>query len=345
MRVMIVTDAWQPQVNGVARTYEWLSRRLSSHVDLSMLTPEHFPRMPMPTYPEIELALAWPKTVAETITSNQPEIVHIATEGPLGLWARQHCRAANIPFTTCYHTRYPEYVARRFRIPLRWTYSALRRFHSAAARTLVATKGLAQELKQHGFARVIPWRRGIDVSLFANGPIATLDLPRPIFLYVGRVAVEKNIDDFLKLDLPGSKIVVGDGPERQRLQAIYPDAHFLGALHGEALGSVYRAADCFVFPSRTDTYGLVMAEALAAGTPVACYPSSGAKEIMGTANCGVMSDDLRTAALAALHSPRSLCAEVGRSHSLEASADNFLAILRDVMKNHAASGSRWGRFA
>lgn len=345
MRVMIVTDAWQPQVNGVARTYQWLSNHLASRIDLHMLTPEQFPRMPMPTYPEIELALAWPQTVAATIGKTHPDIVHIATEGPLGLWARQACRKANIPFTTCYHTRYPEYVARRFPIPLRWTYGALRRFHGAAARTLVATKGLAQELKHHGFSHVIPWRRGIDVSLFAKGSIAELDLPRPIFLYVGRVAVEKNIDDFLKLDLPGSKAVVGDGPERQRLQKTYPNAHFLGALHGDALGAIYRSADCFVFPSRTDTYGLVMAEALAAGTPVACYPSSGAREIFGSANCGVMSEDLRSAALCALQIPREMCRTIGQRHSLEASADNFIGILRDVLTTHAASGSRWGRFA
>lgn len=343
MRVMIVTDAWRPQVNGVARTYEWLSRILASRVDLKLLTPEGFPRAPMPSYPEIGLSLAWPQTVAQTIRSAAPDIVHVATEGPLGLWARNFCRRARIPFTTCYHTRFPEYIARRYPIPQSWSYALLRRFHDAASCTLVATNELACELESHGFNRVVRWRRGVDVSSFASGPVRRLDLPRPYYLFVGRLAVEKNIDGFLGLDLAGSKIVVGDGPDRERLQKLYPKAHFLGALHHEQLGAVYRASDCFVFPSRTDTYGLVMAEALAAGVPVACFPSAGAREIFGGEACGVMSEDLREAALQAVQLSRSLCRTVGLRHSLEESAESFLSILanaraRAQASSHACAG-------
>ncbi len=345
MQVMIVTDAWRPQVNGVARTYEWLSSHLATRVDLRMLTPEPFPRLPLPTYPEIELAMVWPVSVARAIAKVTPDIVHIATEGPLGLWARRYCLSRSIPFTTCYHTRYPEYIARRYPVPSSWTYSLLRRFHGAAACTLVATRELARELRHRGFERVVQWRRGINVSSFANGPVANFDLPRPIFLYVGRLAVEKSVEDFLRLDLPGSKLVVGDGPERVRLQILYPQARFLGALHGESLGATYRAADCFVFPSKTDTYGLVMAEALAAGVPVACFPSAGAREIFGGEECGVMNEDLRSAALTALGLSRTLCKEVGMRHSLEASADDFLAILRRQAASYAAIGSRRRRLA
>jgi len=328
MRLLIVTDAWKPQVNGVVRTYEWLSKALARRVDLKLLTPEPYPRAPLPTYPEIELAMASPGSIARFINATAPDVVHIGTEGPLGFLARRHCRVKGIPFTTCYHTRYPEYIARRFPIPTRWTYALLRKFHGAAARTLVATTELAEELRIQGFTRVTTWRRGIDLSPFMNGPAAALDLPRPIFLYVGRLAVEKNIDDFLRLKLPGSKVVVGGGPERERLQRAYPQAVFLGPLENPRLGALYRAADVFVFPSKTDTYGLVMAEALAAGAPVACYPTSGAREIFGGEACGVMSDSLQDAAMAALDISRDICRRAGARHAMEASAESFLGIMR-----------------
>jgi glycosyltransferase involved in cell wall biosynthesis len=332
MRLLIVTDAWRPQVNGVVRTYEWLSSALSKRVHLNMLTPEPFFRAPLPTYPEIEIALAPPWRVAKLIESAAPDIVHIGTEGPLGFLARRYCRRHRIPFTTCYHTRYPEYIARRLPVPLSWTYAALRNFHSGAARTLVASRELADELKQKGFGKVIPWRRGVDTDLFRSGLDEKLDLPRPVFLYVGRLAVEKNIDDFLSLDLPGSKVVIGDGPERMRLQRAYPEAHFFGAIEGPRLGALYRAADVFVFPSRTDTYGLVMVEALAAGVPVACYPTSGAREIFGGEACGVMSESLQDAALSALAIPRDNCRRVGERHALDASVENFLQIMQSAIQ-------------
>ncbi len=328
MRLLIVTDAWRPQVNGVVRTYEWLASALAKHVTLTMLTPEPFRRVPLPTYPEIEIALASPRYVSAFIKSARPDVIHIGTEGPLGFITRQHCRRYGIPFTTCYHTRYPEYIARRFPIPTRWTYSLLRRFHGASARTLVATSELAEELRLRGFSGVTIWRRGIELTHFMNGPVEPLDLPRPVFLYVGRLAIEKNIEAFLKLDLPGSKVVVGGGPERERLQRAYPQAVFLGTLENPRLGALYRAADVFVFPSVTDTYGLVIAEALAAGTPVACYPTSGAREIFGGEACGVMSDSLQHAAMTALGVSRDICRRAGARHAMEASADSFLGIMR-----------------
>ena len=331
MRLLIVTDAWRPQVNGVVRTYESLASELAKRVTLKMLTPEPFRRAPLPTYPEIKIALASPRVVSAFIKSARPDVVHIGTEGPLGFITRQHCRRYGIPFTTCYHTRYPEYIARRFPIPTKWTYALLRTFHGAAARTLVATDELAEELRLRGFSRLTTWRRGIDLTHFVDGPVEALDLPRPIFLYVGRLAVEKNIDDFLKLDLPGSKVVVGGGPERERLQRAYPQAVFLGTQENPKLGALYRAADVFVFPSKTDTYGLVIAEALAAGTPVACYPTSGAREIFGGDACGFMSDSLQHAAMAALGVSRNICRQVGARHAMEASADSFLGIMRGAI--------------
>ncbi len=331
MRLLIVTDAWRPQVNGVVRTYEWLSSALCERVDLTLLTPEPFWRAPLPTYPEIEVALASPWRVSEFIRSAAPDIVHIGTEGPLGFLTRQHCRRHGIPFTTCFHTRYPEYIARRIPVPLSWSYAALRKFHSGAASTLVASRELADELEQWGFANVTPWRRGIDINLFSTGPVEDLELPRPIFLYVGRLAVEKNIDAFLSLDLPGSKVVIGGGPERGRLEGSYPAAHFLGPIEGPRLGALYRAADVFVFPSVTDTYGLVMAEALAAGVPVACFPTSGAREIFGGEACGVMSASLQEAALSALDISRDACRRVGQRHAHDASVDSFLEIIRKAL--------------
>jgi len=332
LRLLIVTDAWRPQINGVARTYEWLARELPWYgIDLHLLTPEGYRVLPMPSYPGIKLALATPGSVADRIAAADPDIVHIATEGPLGLMARLHCSARGIPFTTCYHTRYPEYISARWPIPQRWTYAALRWFHNGAMATMTATSGLAGELAARGFSRTVLWRRGTDVDTFANGPVAELDLPRPLFLFAGRLAVEKNLEAFLDLDLPGTKLVAGDGPARAALERRYPLAHFLGELASHELGAIYRCADVFVFPSRTDTYGLVMAEALAAGTPVACYPSEGARTIFAGEACGVMSEDLREAALSALAIDRAVCRKVGAIHSLEHSARSFIGILETAL--------------
>ena len=332
LRLLIVTDAWRPQVNGVARTYEWLARHLPRHgVDLHLLTPEGHRSFPMPSYPTIKLALATPRSVARSIDAAMPDIVHIATEGPLGIMARLRCGAKGIPFTTCFHTRYPEYISARWPIPERWTYAGLRWFHNGAMATMTATAGLAAELAGRGFSRTAVWRRGADVDTFASGPAAALALPRPLFLFAGRLAVEKNVQAFLDLDLPGAKLVAGDGPDRAALERRYPAAHFLGELTSSDLGAVYRCADVFVFPSRTDTFGLVMAEALAAGTPVACYPSDAARTIFGGQRCGAMSHDLQAAALAALGVDRAVCRRVGAMHSLESSARSFVDILEPAL--------------
>lgn len=330
-KLLIVTDAWRPQVNCVVKTYMWLQRELPSlGIDVEFLTPDGFRTVAMPTYPDIRLSITSAKNIRDMIERANPCMIHIATEGPLGWHARRWCVASRFAFTTCYHTRYPEYIAARFPVPLSWTYAVMRRFHNAAACTLVATRGLAKELRGRGFRHVRHWRRGIDVELFRSGPVAELDVPRPIFLFVGRVAVEKNIEEFLRQDLPGSKIVVGDGPARKAMERQFPDARFLGAKFGEGLAAIYRAADVFVFPSRTDTYGLVMAEALAAGTPVAAFPGPGVDAIFDGAACGVADADLRRAALEALQTDPAICREAGARHSIRASAQAFLELLEPV---------------
>lgn len=330
-RLLVVTDAWRPQVNGVVQTYLWLQQVLPAMgIDLHFLTPERFKTIGMPTYPEIRLSLTSGKTVAGIIDQINPDYIHIATEGPLGWYARRHCKASGKLFTTCYHTRFPEYIRARFPVPLGLSYGVVRRFHNVARTTLVATGELRSELSARGFRNVRHWRRGVDVELFRNGPVADFDLPRPWFLFVGRLAVEKNMQGFLGLDLPGSKIIVGGGPARSALERAFPKTLFLGERHGQDLASVYRAADVFVFPSKTDTFGLVMAEALAAGTPVAAFPGPGARAIFGGARCGVLDEDLQSAALAALQCDRDICRAVGAQHSIEASARCFLDIVQQA---------------
>ena len=329
LRILVATDAWRPQVNGVVRTHEWLAAEAPKlGAEIVFLTPDQFRTVAMPTYPEIRLALSTKRDVARTIDSLAPDAIHIATEGPIGYATRRYCLARRRRFTTCYHTRFPEYLAARFRIPVSLAYWFLRRFHNAASATMVATGALEQELRGWGFSKTIQWRRGINARTFADAQPRPLDLPRPIFLTVGRVAVEKNIEAFLRLDLPGSKVVVGDGPERARLAAAFPDCHFLGTRHGSDLAAIYASADAFVFPSLTDTFGLVMLEALSAGTPVAAFPVTGPREVIGNSGCGVMNEDLRTAALAALQIPRDTCRAFGARHSMEDSARSFLDNIR-----------------
>ena len=321
IRILIATDAWKPQVNGVVRTLEWLAEAAGKlDADIQFLTPDAFPTFVLPNFPDIRLAAATPRSVARIIEEMAPDAIHIATEGPVGYATRRWCVRTGRRFTTCYHTRFPEYLAARVRFPLSAAYWFLRRFHNAAAATMVATSALDRELRERGFARTVLWRRGIDLRNFISAKPAALPFARPIFLTVGRVAVEKNIEAFLKLELPGTKVVVGDGPERARLEALYPDCKFLGMRHGADLASIYAAADAFVFPSRTDTVGLVMLEALSAGAPVAAYPVTGPREVLGQSECGVMSEDLRAAALAALDISRAKCRAYGAAHSIEDSA-------------------------
>ena len=324
-RILIATDAYKPQVNGVARTLEWLADEATSlGAEIVMLTPERFRTIPAPSYPALPLALATPATIAREIERHRPDAVHIATEGPIGFLARRHCLATGRPFTTCYHTRFPEYLAARWPIPLSWSYAALRRFHNAAAATMVSTPALKAELESRGFTKLVPWRRGIPLSRFTGDVGPLHEWPRPAFLYVGRVAVEKNLEAFLDLDLPGSKIIVGDGPARAGFERRYPDAVFMGRLDGVELARAYASADAFVFPSRTDTYGLVMLEAMSAGLPVAAFPVTGPREVIGDSGCGALDNDLRKAARAALDIPRDRCRDFAARHSMRESARGFL---------------------
>ncbi len=324
MRILIATDAWRPQVNGVVRSLELMAKaagRLGTPIDF--ITPRDFNCVPMPTYPEIGLAIATPRAVQRKLDEGYDH-VHIATEGPVGLAARICCVRARRVFTTSYHTRFPEYVHARLGVPVNLTYSALRWFHNAGAGTMVSTPTLARELFSRGFKRILRWSRGVDHDTFHSGAAVALDFPRPIFLYAGRLAIEKNIDAFLALDLPGTKVVAGDGPERRRLEAQYPDARFLGVNSSEELAKLYAGADVFVFPSRTDTFGMVLIEAMACGAPVAAYPTPGPLDVVGGSGAGVLDEDLRRAALKALEIDRRIPARYAQIFTWENSARQFL---------------------
>ncbi|MCB1477020.1 MAG: glycosyltransferase family 1 protein [Rhodobiaceae bacterium] len=323
--IMIATDAWHPQINGVVRTLERLAAELKHFgIAVDFLTPDAFRTLPLPGYPEIRLAMAGKGAIRKRLEEMLPDHVHIATEGPIGFATRAACRATGRAFTTSYHTRFPEYVAARLPIPESVTYSLLRRFHNSGSATLVATPSLAGELRRHGFTKLAPWTRGVDLDRFAPSRRVDIDLPRPIFIYVGRLAVEKSIDEFLKLDLPGSKLVVGDGPQREELESRFPSAHFAGVAEGLALAGLYAAADVMVFPSRTDTFGLVVLEALASGTPVAAYPVTGPKDVLEGSGAGVVNEDLRVAALEALKIDPARCVAHARSYTWRRSAEMFM---------------------
>jgi glycosyltransferase involved in cell wall biosynthesis len=336
MKILIVTDAWDPQVNGVVRTLKSTRReleRMGHTVDL--LTPLEFRTVPCPTYPEIRLSILPGKRVAARIEAAAPDAIHIATEGPLGLAARGHALRHRLPFTTAYHTRFPEYVQARFGIPLALTYRFLRWFHGRAEAVLVPTKVVKRDLEKYGFApeRVVLWSRGVELEIFKPGRAMSHDLARPIFLYVGRVAVEKNIAAFLALELPGSKWVAGEGPLLTKLQAEHPDVRFTGVLGQAELASLYNAADVFVFPSRTDTFGLVLLEALACGCPVAAYPVTGPIDVIGDAAAGALDEDLRSAALRALKIPRDVARAHAERYSWEACTRQFLDHLHRVERD------------
>ncbi len=299
---MIVTDAWFPQTNGVvstlAQTAAWLGR--FGH-EVRVLTPRDFRTVACPTYPEVRLSLFPFRKVSRDIRAFAPQALHIATEGPLGLGARRFCIKRGMRFTTSYHTQFPQYLRARFPIPLRVSYGALRRFHGAAVRCMVSTASMRTDLAQHGFLNLAAWQRGVDTEMFKQRAKDFLKLPRPIAAYVGRVAVEKNIDAFLSMPWVGSKIVIGDGPERARLEAQYPSATFTGYKFGEDLASHLAAADVMVFPSRTDTFGLVNLEAMACGVPVAAYPVTGPIDVIEDGLTGALDQDLGAAALRALN--------------------------------------------
>ena len=334
MRILIATDAWRPQVNGVVHSLEALAAaagRAGAHIEF--LTPEGFRTLPLPTYEEIRLALPTIGAIASRIDEAHCDHIHIATEGPLGIAARRLCLTRGIPFTTSYHTRFPEYLHARTGIPVRWTYAALRHFHNAGAGMMVSTESLSRELESRGFRRSMIWSRGVDHELFQPRP-SRLDAPSPVFLYVGRVAVEKNIDAFLALDLPGAKVVVGDGPLLPSLKRAYPEVRFLGVKRGLELAEIYASADVFVFPSLTDTFGIVLLEALSSGTPVAGFPVRGPLDVIGQSKSGCLSFDLKAACLAALDIPRAVARAHALNFSWDASAAQFLANISAVRSGH-----------
>jgi glycosyltransferase involved in cell wall biosynthesis len=325
IRLVLVTDAWAPQVNGVVNALEHVTDAMRGWGDeLTVIAPNGFRTVPCPTYPEIRLALAHPAGIAALMDKIPASaFIHIATEGPLGILARRYCMARGRPFTTSYHTKFPEYLSARVPVPKSWGYAFMRRFHSAGCGCMVAAPSLREDLSARGFGRLMLWSRGVDTQLFRPRPDADLGLPRPIFLYVGRVAVEKNIEAFLKLDLPGSKVVVGDGPARAVLERQYPKAHFLGTLKGERLTSTYAAADVFVFPSLTDTFGNVLLEALASGLPVAAFPVTGPNDVVTDPSVGVLDHDLERAACSAHLLPRTAARSFAMRFTWEASARQF----------------------
>ena len=326
MRILISTDAWAPQVNGVVRTLETTAIELNrlGHKVL-FVTPDGFRTVPMPTYPEIKLALFAKRAVGRIIDDFKPDKIHISTEGPLGLAMRRGCLNRRIPFTTSFHTRFPEYIHARFGLPPGVSYAGLRWFHGPSSAVMVATRTLESDLTQRGFKNLRLWSRGVDVDRFKPGRKDWLELPRPVFLYVGRVAIEKSVEDFLKIDLPGSKLVVGDGPQFNELQARYPDACFVGPKFGTDLARHYAASDVFVFPSRTDTFGLVVLEALASGLPVAAYPVQGPRDIIGDNTAvGTLSDDLQAAAMRGLTLEASACRVFAQTYSWATCTQQFV---------------------
>ncbi|TJZ73354.1 glycosyltransferase family 4 protein [Chitiniphilus eburneus] len=328
MNILIVTDAWEPQVNGVVRTLKQTRHELTQLGHrVELVTPQDFRTFPCPTYPEIRLSWRPGAKVAQRIETFAPDAIHIATEGPLGMAARRYCIRKRIPFTTAYHSRFPEYVKLRFGIPLGWTYAWLARFHNAAVATMAPTQVVVDDLCARGFTKVVTWTRGVDLTLFKPGTRERLSTRRPIFVYVGRVAVEKNVEAFLELDLPGSKWVCGDGPAAATLRGKYPDVNWLGVLDQRELAEVYNAADVFVFPSRTDTFGLVLLEAMACGCPVAAYPVTGPIDVIGTDGPGALNDDLQRACLDALNIDRVAVRQYAERFSWTAASKQFLGHL------------------
>ncbi len=334
MKIAIVTDAWTPQVNGVVTTLADLKQRLGAvgH-EIAMVEPSAFRRLRCPGYPEIELAWRAGTEVERQLDAIAPDAIHIATEGPLGLAARAYCLRRRLPFTTAFHSRFPEFLTAAVGLPASWGYAAMRRFHAPSSGVMVPSSGTTEILVRYGFTNLRRWSHGIDLELFRPTPDAGLDLPRPLFLFAGRISPEKNLEAFLRLDLPGSKLVCGGGPLLERYRREYPQVHWRGSTPRCELVAIYGAADAFVYPSRTDTFGLVMLEALACGTPVAAYPVAGPLDVVGGSDGGVLDTDLRRAALAALNVPR----ERARARALEFDWDR---VSRQFL-SHLAPIRRW----
>jgi glycosyltransferase involved in cell wall biosynthesis len=326
MRILVATDAWHPQINGVVRTLTTLARAVRNRgATIAFLTPDGFPSFPLPTYPDMRCAIPNAREITRRIEAIAPEAIHIATEGPIGWAVRRYCIRRGLPFTTSYTTKFPEYISARLPIPESWSYAVLRRFHNASAVTMVSTNSLADDLTRRGFTNIGMWTRGVDTELFRPDRAIDIGLKRPIFMTIGRVAVEKNLDAFLSLDLPGSKAIIGRGPEEERLKKQYSDTTFFGSLSDENLASHLAAADVFVFPSRTDTYGVVQLEALACGVPVAAFPVTGPIDVITGHPIGVLDEDLKTACLGALKISRAACRDFALTRSWDNSAKQFLS--------------------
>jgi glycosyltransferase involved in cell wall biosynthesis len=340
VRLALISDAWYPQVNGVVTT---LSRvcdgmRRRGH-EVGLFTPDRYRNWGCPGYPEIRLAWCCGRALPAQIEAFAPDAIHIATEGPLGLVARRYCLRRGLPFTTSFHTRFAEYVNLRTGMPLRWGYAALRWFHRPAVRVLVPTGSQLLALERWGFRNLVLWSRGVDTELFRPRAKNLIDAPRPVFLYVGRLALEKNVEEFLALDLPGTKYVVGDGPLRAALERRYPDARFVGYRTGRDLAETIATADVLVFPSRTDTFGLVMLEALACGVPVAAHPVPGPLDVITDPAVGCLIEDLRAAALAALELRGEDCRRFALGFTWERCVEQFQNYLEPIAGREARSGS------
>src|SRR5712671_4985526 len=341
MPILIATDAWHPQVNGVVRTLTSLARSAAGlGADVEFLTPDGFHSVGVPTYPGLRIALPNRSEIARRIEAASPDAIHIATEGPIGWAVRAFCRRRKFAFTTSYTTRFPEYVSVRTGIPDGLGYAVMRHFHAASSMIMVATDSLRQELAGRGFRKLGFWTRGVDTDLFRPDEPAVIDLPRPIFMTMGRVAIEKNIEAFLSLDLPGSKVVIGDGPQKAMLKQKYPNVSFLGEKEGRDLTSHLAAADVFVFPSLTDTFGVVQLEALACGTPVAAFPVTGPLDVIADHPVGALDTDLRSACIRALNMSREMCRNFALGRSWENSARQFIGNLAALQPSRSPQASR-----
>jgi glycosyltransferase involved in cell wall biosynthesis len=334
LRIAIVSDAWRPQINGVVRTIETIVKLLQAEGhEVEVFGPDRFRTLPCPTYPEIRLSLFPSARLHHMLKLFAPDAIHLVTEGPLGWAARAFCRKRDIPFTSAYHTRFPEYVRARIRVPMAWSYAFVRRFHAPSSAVLVVAQSIRDDLAERGFRNLVPWSRGVDIAAFKPQPREEFEDARPIWLYAGRLAVEKNIKAFLETDLPGAKWVVGGGPQMKELQRRYKDVRFFGSVDTAELARRYAQADCFVFPSRTDTFGLVMVEALASGVPVAAYPVPGPLDVVTSPKVGALDEDLRVACLAAIRCDAADCRAHAETFTWTQCARQFRDTLRPIPRS------------